>query len=202
MKVTRKTTESKITVTIGDTLTPDYRKKIRTPSAFLNHMIEHIAYRFGRNIECELELADFTLDHLVFEDLGITLGRAVNELLKTQDCVPGFGDSAGIIDEANAHVYLSFENRAYFELSQAVTIPVEAEDCKAEDLAAFLEGFAQGAVCTVQAEIRKGVNSHHIWESVFRAFGSALKEVFRYDDSRKGLTAGVAGAITFEVENK
>ena len=37
-----------------------------------------------------------------------------------------------------------------------ITIPVEAEDCKAEDLAAFLEGFAQGAVCTVQAEIRKG----------------------------------------------
>lgn len=201
MKVTRKTTESKITVMLGDTLTSDYRKKIRTPSAFLNHMIEHIAYRFGRNIECELELADFTLDHLIFEDLGLTLGRAVKELLKTQENVPGFGDSAGIIDEANAHIYLSFENRAYFELTEAVTVPDEAEDCKAEDLAAFLEGFAQGASCTIQAEIRRGVNSHHIWEAVFRAFGSALKAVFTCDESRKGLTAGVAGAIVFEIED-
>lgn len=200
MKVTRKTTESNITVSIGESLTSDYRKKIRTPSAFLNHMIEHIAYRCGRNIECKLELADFTLDHLIFEDLGITLGRAINELLKRQDGALGFGDSAGIIDEANAHVYLSFENRAYFELAENVTIPPEAEDCKAEDLSTFLEGFAQGACCTLQVEIRRGVNSHHIWEAVFRAFGSALKTVLSCDENRKGLTAGVAGNITFDVE--
>ena len=106
MKVTRKTTESKITVTIGDTLTPDYRKKIRTPSSFLNHMIEHIAYRFGRNIECELELADFTLDHLVFEDL---------DCKNLTSKVSGSGDITlkGKADEARYSVSGSGDIKAY-----------------------------------------------------------------------------------------
>ncbi|MDO5311510.1 MAG: hypothetical protein Q4E94_06345, partial [Clostridia bacterium] len=76
VKVTRKTSESYVKVEIekGE-LKADYRKHIRTPLPFLNHMIEHIAWRAGLNIDIELEMPDFSLIHLVCEDVSMTLGR-------------------------------------------------------------------------------------------------------------------------------
>ena len=80
ISVTRKTTESKMSVTLDfSPIKPDYRKKIDTTIPFLNHMIEHIAWRSGINIETKVELSDFTLSHLITEDLGMALGKAEAE---------------------------------------------------------------------------------------------------------------------------
>ncbi len=62
----RRTSESSVKAVIEKgTLRSDYRKYIKTPLAFLNHMIEHIAWRAGLNIEIELDMPDFQLIHLV-----------------------------------------------------------------------------------------------------------------------------------------
>ena len=68
----RKTSESSVSVTIekGE-LKADYRKHIVTPIAFLNHMIEHIAWRAGLNIDISLDMPDFQLIHLVCEDASV-----------------------------------------------------------------------------------------------------------------------------------
>ena len=68
-----------------------------------------------------------------------------------------------------------------------------------EDLETFLLGFAQGANCTLQIVIEKGENGHHIWEAVFRSLGSTLEKALSCDESRVGRTAGVAGAIDWEI---
>ena len=112
--VTRKTTESEMKVIFDfSPLSPDYRKKIKTPLTFLNHMIEHIAWRGEFNIEIDLSLDEFTLTHVIAEDLGIAMGKAAREYIRRTDGAIGFGDAIGIIDEAKAECALSFEERAY-----------------------------------------------------------------------------------------
>jgi len=218
--VTRKTTESEIVVklTLGE-LSPDYRAKINTPIMFLNHMLEHIAYRSGVNLDISVTLDKFDLTHVVAEDVGMTFGKAVLDLVNAN--VPtGYGDAVGIIDEAKANAAISFEGRAYFNFSAkncgcggncngscscggdcaCVPIAEQVEGMFSDDLLTFLDGFAQGAQCTLHVDVEKGKNGHHIWEAAFRAVGVALGRALYVDEKRAGLTAGVAGKVTYEVE--
>ncbi len=202
IKITRKTTESLITVTVSEgPVAADYRTKINTPHPFLSHMIEHIVWRSGLNITTEVKLGEFFLMHVVCEDLGITLGKALAEYAEenTANGIYGFGDGMGIIDEARAVAAVSFENRAYFDMS-ADFMPAETEGMNSEDLQTFLEGMAQGARMTLQIDLQRGVNGHHIWEAIYRGVGLAIGRAFSPDEKRKGMTAGVAGNIEFTVE--
>ena len=202
IKVTRKTTESKMTVVLDfSPIKPDYRSKINTPIPFLNHMIEHIAWRSGVNIEVGCELDRFVLTHVICEDLGIALGKACAEYIRRTDGAYGYGDAVGIIDEAKAETAVSFESRAFFELDCHETeLSDTVEGMDKEDLETFLEGFAQGATCTMQVDILRGRNGHHVWEAVFRSVGSALFNAFSVNSDRKGMTSGVAGKIAWTVE--
>ena len=204
--VTRKTTESEINVTLDfGEFKKDYRKRINTPIPFLNHMIEHIAWRSEVNIEVEVKLDQFDLAHLVCEDVGITLGKAVAEYIydNQENGVMGYGDGIGIIDEAMARSVISFESRAAFHLSyNGLAMPAETEGVLSQDLETFLEGFVQGAMCTLHVDLLKGQNGHHIWEAIYRSFGIALNRAFIISEKRKGMTSGVAGKITFEVKKQ
>lgn len=205
VKVTRKTTESLMTVTLTFGALPDgYREHIETPVPFLNHMIEHIAWRAGVDIDVHVRMGDFFLQHVLYEDLGMTVGKAFREYIRKHrpDGVAGYGDAIGIIDEAKADCAISFEERAYFSLKpwEGVAVPAQTEGVLSEDLSTFLEGFAQGAQCTLHVGIQSGVNGHHIWEAVFRALGVALGRCCAFDASRAGRTAGVAGSVEYTIE--
>ena len=200
IKVTRKTTESIMQVTIMPSpVAEDYRKAIVTPLPFLSHMIEHIVWRSGLNISATVKTSDFYLTHVICEDLGITLGKALGEYLKREGNLFGYGNAIGIIDEARAFCGMSFESRAYFGI-EGKDVPDQVEGMASEDLAAFLEGIAQGANMTLQINVEKGVNAHHIWEAVFRGVGRALCEAFKPVPGRENMTAGVAGAVEFIIE--
>lgn len=195
----RKTTESSVNVTIEKgALKPDYRKYIATPLPFLNHMIEHIAWRAGLNIDISLELPDFQLVHLVTEDVSMTLGKAVGEFVRVNR-PSGYGFAVGIIDEAKATAVISFEDRAYLDFTSAIEYDEQVEGMPSEELVTFLDGFVQGARCTLHIDIEKGKNGHHIWEAVYRAFGIALGTALSIDPLREGLTSGVAGEVVYEV---
>lgn len=200
--VKRKTTESEMRVCLDFTgLKPDYRSKINTPFPFFSHMLEQIAWRSGVNIRVDIELDKFFLKHVVYEDLGITFGKAIREYIhrNKKNGAVGYGDAIGIIDEAKAEVVISFEERALFAFT-SVPLPAETEDVYSEDLKTFLDGICQGAMCTLHMDIVKGENGHHIWEAAFRALGVALKEAFYLDEARKNMSSGVAGGIEFVIE--
>jgi len=198
--VKRKTSESCITVKLDATgLAENYRERIETTIPFLNHMIEHIAWRSGFGIETDVKLDKFQLAHLICEDTGMALGKAFAKLISERAC-KGYGDAFGIIDEARAAVYISFESRAMFIMDKSVPVVEQTEDMNSEDLQTFLEGFAHGAGCTLQIDLQRGENGHHIWEAIYRAFGAALGNALKEDESRKGKTAGVAGKIEYEVQ--
>lgn len=198
--VTRKTTESEMRVTLNfDAVRPDYRAHIQTPLPFLNHMIEHLVWRGEFNIDASVQLDKFYLTHVVCEDLGQTLGRAVAKAVADNPGAAGYGYAVGIIDEARALAAISFENRAFCDLDcTKIVLPQATEGMNSEDLATFLDGFAQGAQCTLQIDLQKGVNGHHIWEAVFRAVGLALRQALTVSESRRDMTSGVAGKVVFD----
>ncbi|MCH5184894.1 MAG: hypothetical protein J1F64_02085 [Oscillospiraceae bacterium] len=204
IKVTRKTTESEMTVELDfSPVKPDYRDMISTSLPFLDHMIEHIVWRSGVNIKTEVKLAKFTLTHLICEDLGIALGKAFAEYVRrnTEKGMHGYGDATGIIDEAKAQSAISFESRAYFHIDyHGAQLCEKVEGTDTEDLETFLEGFVQGAQCTLHVDLFRGSNGHHIWEAIFRSFGAALGNAIAPDPSRAGMTSGVAGKIEWTVE--
>ena len=205
VNVKRKTTESEILVNIDfSELSADYRSKINTPYPFLNHMLEHIAYRAGITIETDVKFTNFVLSHVVYEDLGIALGKALRAyIIKNYESgIIGFGDGIGIIDEAYSTCAISFEERAYFNIESEVVIPDTTEDVLSEDLFAFIEGIAQGGRATIHVNLRKGINGHHIFEAIFRSIGTTLKNVLSISEERKNLTSGVAGKIDWEIEIK
>lgn len=195
----RRTTESSVKVMIEKgTLWADYRSHIRTPLAFLNHMIEHVVWRSGLNIDIELDLPDFQLVHLVTEDVSMTLGKAVGEFVRVNK-PSGYGFGIGIIDEAKTTAVISFEDRALLDFTSKIEYGEQVEGMPAEELLTFLDGFAQGARCTLHIDIEKGENGHHIWESVYRAFGIALGMAINPDNIKGGATSGVAGEVSYEL---
>ena len=164
-------------------------------------MIEHIAWRGGFNIEVNVKLDKFVLTHVIAEDLGIALGKAVREYILSTDGVQGYGDAVGIIDEAKAQCAVSFEERAYCDIDfNSIGVGECVEGMNSEDLETFLEGFAQGAMCTLHVDLIKGHNGHHIWEAIYRTFGTALNRTLMVSEERKGRTAGVAGKIEWVIE--
>lgn len=204
IKVTRKTTESEMTVILDfSPIKPDYREKINTTITFLNHMLEHIAWRGGFNITADVKLDKFVLTHVICEDLGIALGKAVAEYVKRnrQNGVMGYADGIGIIDEAKAESAISFESRAYFNIDyHDIVLTEKVEGMDTQDLETFLEGFVQGACCTLHIDLTKGVNGHHIWEAIYRSFGVTLNRALALNPDRAGMTSGVAGNIEWTIE--
>lgn len=195
----RRTTESVVCVAIEKgAVAADYRSKIRTPLPFLNHMIEHIVWRSGLNIDINIDMPDFQLIHLVTEDVSMTLGKAVGEFVRV-NCPSGYGFAFGIIDEAKASAVISFEDRALLDFNSNIKYGEQVEGMPSEELVTFLDGFVQGARCTLHIDIEKGENGHHIWEAVYRAFGIALGQALTVDANREGLTSGVAGKVEYEI---
>ncbi|NMB42400.1 MAG: imidazoleglycerol-phosphate dehydratase [Firmicutes bacterium] len=195
----RKTAESEIIVKLD--FGPRYadpKAGLKTTMPFLNHMLEHVIWRGEFNLEVSVELSDFHLFHVICEDIGMTLGRAVNEYvkLKREEGLAGYGFALATIDEALARSVISFESRAYLNFSHpGVAIPAQTENTNSEDLQTFFEGFVQGASCTLHLDVLKGENGHHIWEAAFRSFGEALFRAFSLRKWRREITAGVAGPI-------
>lgn len=208
INVQRKTLESNMYVYLDDgERNPSLKKEIQTPLPFFSHMLEQLAWRSEINIGVKVELDEYFLNHVICEDVGITLGKAFKEMVekKLQTGAKAYGFSYGTIDEALARAVISFENRAYLDLNfHNIQVPVVTEGIQSEDLVAFWEGFVQGAQVTVHLDLLKGRanHGHHHWESIFRAAGEALKNCLEYSPWRKDMTAGVAGKIQFVTEVK
>jgi imidazoleglycerol-phosphate dehydratase len=195
--VSRTTREAEVRLVLGrgDRTEPH----LDTGIAFFNHMLEQVAWHAALNLDVSFRQKTFALAHVVCEDIGMAFGMAFAALIRDAmaDGVEGVATAWMPMDEALAFSAVSVEGRANHQvrrLSAGAQIE-RVEDMQAVDLVAFLEGFAQGARCTVQLEIAHGVDPHHSWEAAFRAFGVALRGCFRPLPFRAGLTVGVKGTL-------
>ncbi len=195
--VSRVTREAQVRVTVGRG--PRVEPHLETSLAFLDHMLEMIAWHGCLNLEASFEKRRFALRHVVCEDVGLALGMGVAALLRRAMAggVEGGGAAWRAMDEALAFAALSFEGRSVHVIARECdgSRAEAVEDMTGADMVAFYEGFAQGARCTLHLRAVAGADPHHTWEAVARAFAVALKGCFDPNPFRAGLTAGVKGTL-------
>mgnify|MGYP002725669857 CR=1 FL=1 len=198
VSLSRTTRESKIECRVKKSDQIDF--KFETSIAFLDHMLEHIVWRSGFNIDLNYETTQFNLTHVTWEDVGLVVGNAFRILVEEnlESGIETKGDAINCLDEALAMACISFEGRSNcfldFERMPGSNLEL-VEDTKSWDVRQFLDGFAQGGRCTVHVQGLAGQDPHHSWEAIFRAFGEALGKVFNSNPRRKGVIGGVKGTI-------
>jgi imidazoleglycerol-phosphate dehydratase len=172
---------------------------LATGLAFMDHMLEQIAWHACVNIAVTFEHKRYRLTHVITEDTGLTLGYALGRLVRelTPGGINGAGSATMAIDEAIAVALISFEGRsnAYFQLETPGARLERVEDMLSADLVAFFDGLSQGARATIHVRSLQGNDPHHVWESIFRAFGMALRAALARNEWRAGLTAGLKGTL-------
>ncbi len=197
--VERTTKESKITVKIWERNDSKPILKVNTRINFLNHMIETLAFRSEFNIEVDVRTEINFLKHVVAEDTGIVIGTAFFKIFeeKINEGIRGNGFFSAVIDESQSMASISVEGRPnlYFDKISDGLKASDVEDMYSADLKNFLGGFALGMKATIHINSEFGEDPHHAWESVFRALGEAIKEMFVRDERRKNLITGVKGTI-------
>jgi imidazoleglycerol-phosphate dehydratase len=190
--ITRNTNETQIRVSIN--LDGTGRQKLNTGVPFLDHMLDQIA-RHGM-IDLEVEaVGDLHIDaHHTVEDTGITLGMAVAKAVGDKKGIRRYGHSYVPLDEALSRVVIDFSGRPGLEMHIPFTramIGTFDVDLTGE----FFRGFVNHAGVTLHIDNLRGVNAHHQCETVFKAFGRALRMATELDERAAGIIPSTKGSL-------
>lgn len=190
--VTRNTLESQITITVN--LDGSGHANLDTPVPFLNHMLDQIA-RHGL-IDIDIKAAGDTHidDHHTVEDIGITLGMAVAEAIGDKKGLTRYGHAYVPLDESLSRVVLDFSGRpGLFMQADFVRGHVGTFDV---DLSReFFQGFVNHAFVTLHIDNIRGANAHHQVETIFKAFGRALRMAASADERMAGVVPSTKGHL-------
>ena len=190
--VTRNTLESQITITVN--LDGSGHANLDTPVPFLNHMLDQIA-RHGL-IDIDIKAAGDTHidDHHTVEDIGITLGMAVAEAIGDKKGLTRYGHAYVPLDESLSRVVLDFSGRpGLFMAADFVRGYVGTFDV---DLSReFFQGFVNHAFVTLHIDNIRGANAHHQVETIFKAFGRALRMAASADERMAGVVPSTKGHL-------
>jgi len=153
---------------------------IKAGLPFLEHMLEQVA-RHGMFDLKLLAKGDLEIDaHHTVEDVGIVLGQALEEALGNKIGITRFGSAYVPLDESLSRVVLDFSGRPGLEFN--VTFPrSRVGEFDIDLLQEFFQGFVNHAKATIHIDNIRGGNSHHIVETIFKAFGKALKMAVTID---------------------
>jgi imidazoleglycerol-phosphate dehydratase len=190
--ITRNTSETQIRVALN--LDGTGRQKLNTGVPFLDHMLDQIA-RHGL-IDLEVEaVGDLHIDdHHTVEDTGITLGMAVAKAIGDKKGVRRYGHAYVPLDEALSRVVIDFSGRPGLEWHvpfTRATIGRFDVDLTIE----FFRGFVNHAGVTLHVDNLRGVNAHHQCETVFKAFGRALRMASELDERALGIIPSTKGSL-------
>ena len=190
--VTRNTKETQIRVVIN--LDGTGEAKLDSGIPFLDHMIDQIA-RHGM-IDIELKATgDLHIDaHHTVEDIGITVGQAVTQALGDKLGIRRYGHAYVPLDEALSRVVIDMSGRPGLQFHINFTRARIAE-FDVDLFYEFFQGFVNHALCTLHIDNLRGVNSHHQIETVFKAFGRALRMGCELDPRAAGILPSTKGAL-------
>ena len=176
--VERNTQETQITV--GINLDGEGRCAIATGVPFLDHMLEQIV-RHGL-IDLDIRaVGDLHIDaHHTVEDIGITLGQALARALGDKRGVRRYGHAYVPLDEALSRVVVDLSGRPGLELHVEFS-RARIGDFDADLVHEFFQGFVNHALVTLHVDNLRGRNAHHQAETVFKAFGRALRMAVELD---------------------
>lgn len=171
-KISRKTKETEISIELN--LDGKGKSEIDTSVGFLNHMLELFAFHGGFDLKVRAK-GDTEVDyHHLIEDLGITLGMAINQSLGDRKGIRRYGFASIPMDEALAQVSLDLGGRAYL----VYNVPFEGmiRDIDVGLFGEFFRALVNNGKITLHINLLYGKDLHHIVEGVFKAFARALRE--------------------------
>lgn len=189
--VERNTNETRIKVAVN--LDGTGKFKVNTGVPFLEHMLEQVA-RHGLIDMDIVAVGDLHIDaHHTVEDLGITLGQAFDKALDKAG-IRRYGHAYVPLDEALSRVVIDFSGRPGLEYH----IPFTRNTLGNFDVELFYEffqGFVNHAKVTLHIDNLRGKNSHHQIETVFKAFGRALRMAIEVDPRMAGTVPSTKGTL-------
>ena len=191
-QVSRNTAETQITVTLN--LDGTGRSKLATGIGFFDHMLDQIA-RHGL-IDLDVQATgDLHIDgHHTVEDVGIAIGQAVRQAVGDKAGLARYGHSYVPLDEALSRVVIDFSGRPGLVLDAHFTSGmVGAFDTQL--IHEFFQGFVNHALVTLHIDNLKGANAHHQAETMFKAFGRALRMALERDPRMAGTIPSTKGTL-------
>jgi imidazoleglycerol-phosphate dehydratase len=190
--VNRDTLETQIQVDVN--LDGTGKGEFDTGVPFLEHMMDQIA-RHGlidMNITCK---GDTHIDdHHTVEDIGITLGQAVSQALGDKKGIRRYGHAYVPLDEALSRVVIDFSGRPGLIMEIPFT-QKRVGDFDTELFWEFFQGFVNHAQVTLHIDCLRGFNAHHQIETVFKAFGRALRMALELDPRMSGMMPSTKGTL-------
>ncbi len=190
--VKRDTKETQVTVTLN--LDGTGRSNLNTGLPFLDHMLDQVARHGMFDLDIEAQ-GDLHIDaHHTVEDVGITLGQAFTKALSDKRGIRRYGQAYVPLDEALSRVVLDCSGRPGLEFQ--VEFPrARIGDFDVDLFYEFFQGFINHALVTLHIDNLRGRNSHHIIETVFKAFGRALRMAVECDPRMEGILPSTKGSL-------
>ena len=191
-KVSRKTLETNITVEIN--IDGSGKSKLNSGIGFLEHMLEQISRHGLFDLKIEAK-GDLHIDaHHTVEDIGITLGQAFSKAMgDDRKGIRRYANAFVPLDEALSRVVIDISGRPGLEFDAQFT-RARVGEFDVDLIHEFFQGFVNHANVTLHVDNIKGDNSHHQAETIFKAFGRALREAVEIDERVKG-TPSTKGSL-------
>ncbi|NIR59065.1 MAG: imidazoleglycerol-phosphate dehydratase HisB [Gammaproteobacteria bacterium] len=191
-EIERKTRETRVKV--GLRLDGAGTAAVGTGIAFLDHMLEQVARHGLLDLTVEAE-GDLHIDaHHTVEDIGITLGQALAEAVGDKGGIRRFGHAYVPLDEALSRVVVDLSGRPGLVFD--VSFPrARIGDFDVDLVHEFFQGFVNHALVTLHVDGLRGRNAHHLAETVFKAFGRALREAVEADPRVGGTVPSTKGSL-------
>ena len=190
--VRRDTQETKIRVRVN--LDGTGVSKLATGIGFFDHMLDQIARHGLIDLEIQAE-GDLHIDgHHTVEDVGITLGQAVAQAVGDKKGLTRYGHAYVPLDEALSRVVVDFSGRPGLHMDVAFKSGmIGAFDTQLAF--EFFQGFSNHAGVSLHIDNLKGHNAHHQCETIFKAFGRALRMAVEMDPRAAGLIPSTKGTL-------
>ncbi|HWI13136.1 MAG TPA: imidazoleglycerol-phosphate dehydratase HisB [Burkholderiales bacterium] len=191
-QVTRNTLETRITVRLN--LEGTGRSRLASGVPFLDHMLDQIARHGAFDLDVTAE-GDLHIDaHHTVEDIGITLGQAMTRAIGERKGIRRYGHAYVPLDEALSRVVVDFSGRPGLEFHVPFS-RARVGEFDVDLVHEFFQGFVNHALVTLHIDNLRGVNAHHQVETVFKAFGRALRMAVENDSRMEGATPSTKGTL-------
>jgi len=190
-KVSRKTLETNITVEIN--IDGSGKSKLNSGIGFLDHMLDQISRHGLFDLKIEAK-GDLHIDaHHTVEDIGITLGQAFTKAMGDRTGIRRYAHAYVPLDEALSRVVIDISGRPGLEFDSHFT-RARVGEFDVDLIHEFFQGFVNHANVTLHVDNIKGENSHHQAETIFKAFGRALRIAVEIDKRVEG-TPSTKGSL-------
>ena len=191
-KVSRDTLETQITVEVN--LDGTGQSNFETGIPFLDHMLDQIARHGLIDLSVQANGDTEIDDHHTVEDIGITLGQAFLQALGDKKGIRRYGHAYVPLDEALSRVVVDFSGRPGLEMFVDFT-RARVGDFDVDLAYEFFQGFVNHAGVSLHIDNLRGDNTHHQIETIFKAFGRAVRMAIELDPRMAGMMPSTKGAL-------